>query len=142
VDRGHVKGFLDFVFTDSKRRLYFGDWKTNTLLDYAPTTVAADVEANYREQIRIYTLALCRAAGIRDRDDYGKRFGGFVYVYLRDFRADGHGLCAGRVPWEELVDFEQKMLAYKPAPGDDGAGEPTSVGEDEASEENEREEES
>ncbi|MEN9796848.1 MAG: hypothetical protein RL653_544, partial [Pseudomonadota bacterium] len=75
VERGHLKGFMDFVFTDSKRRLYFGDWKTNTLLDYAPTTVAADVEANYREQIRIYTLALCRAAGIRDRDDYGKRFG-------------------------------------------------------------------
>ena len=106
IEHGFMTGVIDFAF-EHGGRIYFGDWKTNSLADYGADLVQRSVEASYRWQIRIYTLALMRAVGIVTREQYEARFGGVIYVYLRGLSADGRGLFVqGPTPWEELQDLD------------------------------------
>jgi exodeoxyribonuclease V beta subunit len=105
-----MTGSIDFAF-EYEGRVWFGDWKTNSLPDYTPETVAQSVGAAYDGQIRIYTLALMRACGIATREQYERRFGGAVYVYLRGFDGAGSGIHSARPTWEQLQELDVLLKA-------------------------------
>lgn|GEM_PF-1562561 len=83
AETGFVKGFVDVTFTGPDGRLWFGDWKTDRLRDVSPEGIRQHFEENYAIQARLYTLALVRALAIADEADFGRRFGGFVYFFVR-----------------------------------------------------------
>ena len=83
AETGFVKGFVDVAFTGPDGRLWFGDWKTDRLRDASPEGIRQHFEANYAIQARLYTLALVRALAIADEEDFGRRFGGFAYFFVR-----------------------------------------------------------
>jgi len=112
IEHGYMTGVIDFAF-EYDGRVYFGDWKTNSLADYAPELVRQSVEADYVWQIRIYTLALMRALGIATREQYAQRFGGVLYVYLRGLNGEGRGVCSlGPPPWEQLEALDEMLRAH------------------------------
>ncbi|MBM4379539.1 MAG: hypothetical protein FJ086_09605, partial [Deltaproteobacteria bacterium] len=108
VENGFLNGSMDFVF-EHKDRVYFGDWKSNALGGYAPESIQRAVAASYEAQVRIYTLALCRAWGITDEGDYTKRFGGALYLFLRGFNGMGNGVGLFKPAWKSLTELEEKL---------------------------------
>ncbi len=95
---GKLTGALDALF-EHEGRIYLLDWKSNLLPDYAPESVRACVEEDYRLQVKVYTLAALRFLGIADEASYETRFGGVVYVFLRGL-PDG-GQWSERPSWQE-----------------------------------------
>lgn len=114
LEHGLLKGSIDFVF-EWQDRIYFGDWKSNSVEDYASAEIRADVDDKYRLQVQLYTLALCRLYGIDSRD-YDKRFGSALYVYLRGFDGSGQGLAELRPDADALSLLEQTLVEL-PASG-------------------------
>jgi exodeoxyribonuclease V beta subunit len=81
-EAGFVRGVLDVLF-EHDGKIFFADWKSDALPDFAPEALARHVERNYALQIRLYSLALIRMLGITRQADYELHFGGSVYVFLR-----------------------------------------------------------
>ena len=109
AESGYIKGYIDYVFI-WQSRVYFVDWKSDVLDRYEPKVVASHFDTNYWSQVMLYSIALCRAFGIRDGADYEARFGGAVYCFLRGMQEDGDtGLHGARPSWAQLQDYERQV---------------------------------
>ena len=103
--RGYVTGFLDVVL-EADGRLYVVDWKSDALASYGPAALAAHVEANYQNQLELYSLALERMLGLTKTAaaDPHSQFGGVIYCFLRG------NACYGVRPSEaDLARFRQTL---------------------------------
>ncbi|MDR0966701.1 MAG: UvrD-helicase domain-containing protein [Myxococcales bacterium] len=110
VGRGFVKGFIDLAFEHGDR-VWLGDWKTDRLQDARPDIIARHVEANYRVQIQLYTLALVRLLGATERERFERQIGGFFYLFARVM--DGtpmRGVHLVRPTFEDVVRWEKELL--------------------------------
>ncbi|RDV36234.1 hypothetical protein DV096_20145 [Bradymonadaceae bacterium TMQ3] len=110
VQGGFVKGFVDLLF-EHQGKIYFADWKTNLVRSYDSPTLAGHVAANYAEQARLYTVALCRVLDMTCEADYEARFGGLFYFYVRGMHPQrpGEGIYRARPSWAQIVGFERSL---------------------------------
>jgi exodeoxyribonuclease V beta subunit len=113
AERGYLKGFIDFVFQD-EGLIYFADWKSDLLRDYRAETIRLHVEREYTLQALIYSVGVIRLLQIRSAADYGQRFGGLLYVFLRGVgggEADAaHGIYFQRPDWSEIRRHEGELM--------------------------------
>jgi len=109
LEQGYLSGVMDLVF-EHEGLVYFADWKSD-VVEGGAAAVEALVHERYRLQARIYSLAVARMLGLRDATDHERRFGGMLYVFLRELRADrpGSGLCFARPSWAELARYEDAL---------------------------------
>lgn len=111
VERGYLKGIVDFVFDDGHGLVYFADWKSDQLQSYAPRAIQNHVRMHYMLQAQIYSVGVLRLLQIRNRDDYERRFGGLLYVFLRGIDRDGRcGVHFHRAPWDEICRYESDLM--------------------------------
>jgi exodeoxyribonuclease V beta subunit len=116
VDRGYLKGFVDFIFEDAGL-YYFADWKSDSLSSYDGDAVALHVNQHYDLQARIYSVGIVRLLGIRDKVDYDRRFGGMLYLFIRGMRRDGagdQGVYFRRPSWAEICAYERDLIGAVP----------------------------
>jgi exodeoxyribonuclease V beta subunit len=112
IERGFIKGFVDLLF-EHEGLTYFLDWKSDSLPRWDADFLAAHVGRNYRLQAKLYGLALVKMLGVHDRAGCEKRFGGFLYCFLRGMRAPGsgvEGVYARRPDWTEIEAWEEELL--------------------------------
>lgn len=94
---GFLHGYIDLAFEHGGRH-WIVDWKSNhlgnSIDDYNPESLAANMESSlYLLQSCIYAAAWTRHLKVRVPGfDYGRDFGGVLYVYLR-------GVSKGRPGW-------------------------------------------
>jgi len=116
IERGLLVGSVDFVFRH-RERIYFADWKSDSLASYQPESVAAHVEkAGYELQARIYTIGVVRLLGVASERDYDERFGGLVYVFLRGIKSQGDGRAGiyfHRPSWSEVISSERELMGMR-----------------------------
>ncbi len=105
---GRLTGALDALF-EHEGRIFLVDWKSNRLPDYAPASVAACVEEDYRLQVKVYTLAALRFLRIEQEADYETRFGGVIYVFLRGLPEGGQ--WSERPTWRETRAWATELDA-------------------------------
>jgi len=110
VDRGFIKGFIDLVF-EHDGRVYWADWKSDTLPQYDSATLTHHVRGHYDTQAQLYTLGMVRLLGITDEESYERRFGGLLYIFLRGFaQGEGHeGVYFERPSWATVCVDEQRL---------------------------------
>jgi exodeoxyribonuclease V beta subunit len=111
IERGLVKGYIDFVF-EHEGRVYVCDWKGDWLPAWDPARVAAHCDRNYAIQAHLYTLAALRLLGITGPADHERRFGGVLYCFLRGMRPDdpAAGVFFRRPAWDEVIAWQDEML--------------------------------
>lgn len=115
---GLFKGFMDLVFSHHGR-YFVADYKSNYLgdyhSDYHAEVLAADVAKHrYDLQYVLYTLALHRLLQARLPDyDYDRHIGGAVYIYLRGWDDDGHGIHVER-PERDLIERLDRLFRGEP----------------------------
>lgn len=105
---GRLTGALDALF-EHEGRIFLLDWKSNRLPDYAPASIAACVEEDYRLQVKVYTLAALRFLRIEDEAAYEARFGGAIYVFLRGLPEGGQ--WSERPSWRETRAWATELEA-------------------------------
>lgn len=110
VERGWIKGFIDLLF-EHEGKVYFADWKTDTLHAYDAVTLHNHVTMNYDMQAQLYSLAVARLYGLHDRKTFDARFGGYVYFFLRGIHGDGQGVYARRPSFNEVCTFEKALVS-------------------------------
>lgn len=119
IDRGFLKGFIDFIF-EWNAKIFFADWKTDSLRDYSPQALKRHFEDNYRLQTKLYLIAMAKMLSLHNRALFDEKFGGVLYCFLRGMRTDGDG-SAGiffvRPSWEDLLSYEEELLRYKGCAG-------------------------
>ena len=111
AERGFVQGVVDLVF-EHAGRTYFVDWKSDRLASYAPDAVARHVAETYALQAQLYALGVVRLLELRDADDHARRFGGFLYCFLRGM-GEGGGVVFQRPSWEQLRAWENDLRARR-----------------------------
>lgn len=116
VDRGLVKGFIDVVF-EHDGRLYFGDWKSSVLRDASPEALHAYVASHFHWQVVVYGVAVLRLLGIRDEATFEKKFGGFLYFFLREMEKTPageptRGVWFERPTWQVVQGWERELLEH------------------------------
>lgn len=118
VERGYLKGFVDFVFNHCGRT-YFADWKSDLLPSYERPVIEAHVKRHYDLQARIYSVGVIRLLRIRNEEEYERRFGGLLYVFLRGMKAEGGGagVYFHRPPWAEITRQETGLIDVIPRLG-------------------------
>jgi exodeoxyribonuclease V beta subunit len=104
----YVRGSLDLAF-DHRALTYFVDWKSDSLASYAPRALDRHVRDHYDHQVKLYTLAITKLLGIRDRDEHEARFGGLLYCFLRGFGPGGAGLWSRRPDWDEILRWAEEL---------------------------------
>ena len=104
-ERALVRGAIDLVF-EHQGRVFWLDWKSDSLADFAPEAVAAHVRAEYALQADIYSLALAKMLGITGEADHEARFGGLIYLFLR-----GAASHVERPRHADLVRIERELAA-------------------------------
>ncbi len=112
VERGYLKGFVDFVFDDD-RVTYFADWKSDRLASYDRGAIEAHVKAHYELQARIYSVGIVRLLRIRSEDEYQRRFGGLLYVFIRGVGSGAtgqEGVFFRKPRWDEIVRYESGLI--------------------------------
>jgi exodeoxyribonuclease V beta subunit len=111
VERGVVKGFIDFLF-EHDGKVFVCDWKSDHLSRWDRDTVARHCQQNYDVQARIYTMAVVRLCGITTRADWERRFGGILFCFLRGLQPDDDsaGIHFRKPSWEEIQSWETDML--------------------------------
>ena len=92
VERGYLKGFVDFVFEYGGLH-YFADWKSDSLPSYDRGAIAPHVKEHYDLQARIYSVGIVRLLGIRSEKEYDERFGGLLYLFIRGMTTRRRGRC-------------------------------------------------
>ena len=102
-ERALLRGAIDLVF-EHRGRVFWLDWKSDALPDFAPDAVARHVGAEYALQADIYSLALARMLGIADQADHEARFGGLIYLFLR-----GAASHVARPTHADLVRIERAL---------------------------------
>ncbi len=111
---GYLIGEIDLLFDDEDGRVYFADWKSDTRIGgaaYDTATLQRHIEAEYREQAAVYTVALMRMLGITTKEAYERDFGGFFYLFLRGMPAGqpGDGYVFERVPWSAIESLHASL---------------------------------
>jgi exodeoxyribonuclease V beta subunit len=112
IERGYVKGFVDFVF-EHRGLTYFADWKSDSLPTWDTDTLTDHVQLNYKLQAQLYSLALIKMLGIRTERYFKARFGGLLYIFLRGLHADGDsssGVYFEEPTWEQILDWEKELI--------------------------------
>lgn len=109
IERGFIKGYIDLLF-EHAGKIYFADWKSDTLDAYEDDTLNEHVAANYATQAMLYTLATISHFGIVSREDYDARFGGYLYFFLRGGSASNHGVYAARATYDEVVGYRAGLV--------------------------------
>jgi exodeoxyribonuclease V beta subunit len=109
IERGVVKGFIDFLF-EHDGRTYVCDWKSDSLPDYTPETLAAHCQQSYEVQARIYTVAALRLVGIDTRAEFERRYGGVFFCFLRGLGEGEGGIHHLQPDWDTVVSWERDML--------------------------------
>jgi len=111
VERGLVKGFIDYLF-EHEGRIYLCDWKGDWLPSWDSDRLRIHCENNYEIQARLYTLAVLRLAGLNDRVAFERRFGGVLYCFLRGMRPGDEraGTYFRRPDWQTAIDWQAEML--------------------------------
>ncbi|MGA3120016.1 MAG: UvrD-helicase domain-containing protein [Polyangiaceae bacterium] len=104
----YVRGSLDLVF-DHGSLTYFVDWKSDSLRSYAPDALNRQVEEHYRDQVKLYTLAVTKLLGVTSRSEHEARFGGLLYCFLRGFDSDGCGLWSLRPSWDDVRTWVEEL---------------------------------
>jgi exodeoxyribonuclease V beta subunit len=99
-----VRGSIDLAF-EHEGLTYFADWKTDSRLDYQPRALERHVEEHYGDQVKLYALAIVSLLEIEDRAQYGRRFGGLLYCFLRGMDDGGAGVWSSRPSWDELTSW-------------------------------------
>ena len=112
IERGLVKGFIDYLF-EHEGRIYLCDWKGDWLPSWDADCVRAHCENNYAIQAQLYTLAVLRLAGLDDRAAFERRFGGVLYCFLRGMRPDDEeaGSYFRRPDWQTVLAWQTEMLS-------------------------------
>jgi exodeoxyribonuclease V beta subunit len=116
VDRGYLKGFVDFVFEHGGLH-YFADWKSDALLSYDRSSIEPHVKEHYDLQARIYSVGIVRLLGIRSKIEYDQRFGGLLYLFIRGMKCDGtgdEGVYFQRPDWTEICRYERSLIGAIP----------------------------
>lgn len=111
VEKGFVKGFIDFIF-EYQGRIYFADWKSDQLLTYQGHDFRHYIEDHYLLQAQLYTLGVIRWLKINNEHDYNQRFGGLFYFFLRAFtqvNKAGEGVYFSRPSWQEVCEYELQL---------------------------------
>ena len=111
IERGLVKGFIDYLF-EHEGRVYLCDWKGDWLPSWDSDRLRIHCENNYDIQARLYTLAVLRLAGLSDRAAFERRFGGVLYSFLRGMRPGDEqaGIYFRRPDWQTMLDWQAEML--------------------------------
>ena len=111
IERGLVKGFIDYLF-EHEGRIYLCDWKGDWLPSWDSDRLRIHCENNYDIQARLYTLAVLRLAGLSDRAAFERRFGGVLYSFLRGMRPGDEqaGIYFRRPDWQTVLDWQAEML--------------------------------
>jgi exodeoxyribonuclease V beta subunit len=112
-----VKGFIDLLF-EHEGRTYVCDWKSDTLPDYGPETLAPHCQQSYDIQARIYTMATLRLVGITTRAEFDRRYGGVFFCFLRGLAGRPGDTHAGNdvgihylaPDWDAVLSWEKEML--------------------------------
>ena len=119
VERGVVKGFIDFLF-EHDGRVFVCDWKSDDLPSFDRDTLSRHCHENYDVQARIYTIATLRLCDISTPADYARRFGGVVFCFLRgltrrevEIAEDSPGTHFFKPTWEDVLAWERDMLGQK-----------------------------
>ncbi len=118
VERGMVRGFIDVAFM-RENKLFWLDWKTDTLDDYSREAVDAHAREHYLLQAKLYTLATMRMLKVFDEESYDSLFGGVVYAYLRGMVSDpervnaSSGVVAWRPTFSEMRSFERELERWR-----------------------------
>ena len=100
-----LTGSMDAVYQRGGR-IYFLDWKTNSLDDYGPGPLAAFAREHFQVQWKIYTRVLLEHMGILDEAGYRLRFGGIHYVFLR---AQPPAVHSFRPDWAEVQGWARDL---------------------------------
>ncbi len=112
VERGFIKGFVDLV-VEHEGLVYFADWKSDVLESYDPDPLKQHVKKHYDLQAKLYSFALVKALGIHSESQYGARFGGLVYVFLRglkDAPAERPAVYFDRPAWGDVLKYEEEII--------------------------------
>ena len=109
IERGYVTGFVDLLF-EHEGKVFFLDWKSDSLSDWEPSTLKSYVDASYSLQARLYTIAVVKMLKIASEKDYLSRFGGFLYCFLRGMDKDGAGVYFERPAWRQVLEWEKELL--------------------------------
>jgi exodeoxyribonuclease V beta subunit len=96
-EAGFVRGVLDVLF-EHQGRIYFADWKSDRLPDYGAAALAGHAARNYALQVQLYVLAVLRMLGIAHEAEYERRFGGWVYLFLRGLAPSPATSAGGATP--------------------------------------------
>jgi exodeoxyribonuclease V beta subunit len=107
-----VRGSLDLAF-EHRGRTYFVDWKTDTLPTFEPAALGRHVQAQYEDQVQLYSLAIVKLLGAGSRETFETRFGGLLYCFLRGLDARGHGVWSARPSWDEVTSWEGALRARR-----------------------------
>lgn len=113
VERGFVKGFIDFVCVH-KGKYYVLDWKSDVLSSYHPDLIQQHVSEHYLLQAQLYTLAVTRWLKITNQEEYQARFGGVLYLFMRAFKEQrnpeiGEGIYYRAPSWQEVQGYEARL---------------------------------
>jgi len=109
VERGYLKGFVDFVF-EHNGLIYFADWKSDQLPSYERAPIEAHVRNHYQTQALIYSIGVLRLLHINSEQDY-RRFGGLLYIFLRGMDGGGRtGVYFHRPAWTEVCTYEAALM--------------------------------
>ncbi|MBU0550666.1 UvrD-helicase domain-containing protein [Myxococcota bacterium] len=108
--RGFIKAYVDYVF-EHEGRVYFADWKSDTLPAYDLTTLRPHVDLHYPLQAKLYTLGVIRWLQIKGEADYEARFGGLLYLFLRGGEAEDprDGVYFHRPSWAEVLSYDADL---------------------------------
>jgi len=116
AEHGYLKGFVDFVFEHNGMH-YFADWKSDFLSAYDRASLEPHVFEHYDLQARIYSVGIVRLLSVRDENDYERRFGGLLYLFLRGIKPQGgsDGIYFRRPDWREICQYEESLRHSIPA---------------------------
>lgn len=114
IGKGFVKGFIDLIFQQGER-VYFADWKSDSLPSFDGSYVDRYVDRSYEIQARLYTLAVVKLLGWRDEASYERGFGGLYYFFLRGMAPDStRGIYQRRPTWAEVLSWERWLRGGNP----------------------------
>jgi exodeoxyribonuclease V beta subunit len=74
------------------------------------------VRLHYNDQALIYSIGVLRLLQIRNRDDYERRFGGLLYLFVRGIDREGRGIYFHRPPWDEVCRYETDLMEMAARP--------------------------
>ncbi len=111
IKRGFLTGSIDLLF-EHDQKVYLLDWKSNLLGNYQQESLLHAVNEHYLLQLMIYALATTRWLRIQTREEYERRFGGILYLFLRGMPIQ-EAVYFARPAWSELIDY-QSTLQHAP----------------------------